>query len=335
MAYEQPNHQYNHHPPTGPFASQQSAPSFVPADSTYAHYGPSSAPSYAHGLSHYGDRYNSYPDPTHSSAAPPTYPLPDAPPVRAYYNNDPYQDMMQPYAQSYPQETHDPQFALGMGYPAQSPVGQQPPLPMQPQGVLFSQQQAMPPQPNRGYYQRETLDKLHTHPYAQRAVMSVPSQQPTGSGPQIQPEPAPLERPANTYPFKPTVPGPLSGPVLAPEFQQSLKYSRSPASVLPSTLPAVPSTSGPSSSRQSDSTGSLSPRANHDSSLPAPIFSSTSPVTNRNDILLTDPAVKNRKYVVERDIQCIKVRRSYCAAFIMLDPCSGTFLTPEEINRLT
>ncbi|KAG9125689.1 hypothetical protein FRC07_006610 [Ceratobasidium sp. 392] len=46
------------------------------------------------------------------------------------------------------------------------------------------------------------------------------------------------ERPANTYAFVPTVPGPLSVPVLAPEFQQSLAYSRSPASVIPSTLPS-------------------------------------------------------------------------------------------------
>ncbi|KAB5593052.1 hypothetical protein CTheo_3517 [Ceratobasidium theobromae] len=240
-----------------------------------------------------------------SSAAPPDYPhdyvdrysyqhyVQDPAP---HYTPDPYQHMMQrPYIH-YTEEPRDPHY-IGMGYP------QQPSLPMH--DIPFAQPQSVPAHPGRGYFHRETLDKLHLHPHAHRAVMSVPSQQPAGGTPSIQPESSPLERPAHGYPFKPIVPGPLSGPVLAPELQQSLAYSRSPASTLPSTLPAVPSTSGPSS-RQTDSTGSISPRTNHDNSLPAPVFSSTSPITNRNDILVTDPAVKNRKYVVEREIQCIK-----------------------------
>ncbi|QRV86161.1 hypothetical protein RhiJN_14179 [Ceratobasidium sp. AG-Ba] len=207
--------------------------------------------------------------------------------------------MQRPYVHPYA-EPPNPQFASGYTH---SPAQSQPSLPQpRPQHTVYGQASMAPP---RNYYQREALDKLHMHPHAQRAVMSVPSQQPTTPS-SAHPEP-PAESAANGYSFVPTVPGPLSGPVLAPEFQQSLAYSRSPVSVIPSTLPAVPSTSRPSSSRQSDSTGSISPRAVQDNSLPAPIFSSTSPVVNQSDILVTDPSVKNRKFVVERDITCIKV----------------------------
>lgn len=322
MAYEHPNHQYNHHPPTGPYASQYPAHSISGphvTEPTYTHYVPSSAdtlPTYAHGHSHYAnDQYNEYSEPqsTHSPSAPHPYALPTPP--RPYYDTgEEYQSVMQrQYMHSYvPQDhhNHQAQYAMGAAYPSQSPVVQQPGLPMHQPEPAYPQQQSVPPQSNRGYFQQETLDRLHTHPHANHAIMSVPSQ-PARTGamsPPAQPEPSALERPAHNNPFKPTVPGPLSGPVLAPELQQSLAYSRSPASSLPSTLPAVPSTSGPTSSRQSDSTGSLSPRTNQDNSLPAPVFSSTSPVTNRADVLLGDSSVKNRKYVVERDIQCIKVR---------------------------
>ncbi|KAG8708004.1 hypothetical protein FRC09_001505 [Ceratobasidium sp. 395] len=266
--------------------------------------GPSSAPSaqhvYAHAHPTYAPRaYASYDDP-HSPTAPSQLGLSAAPSPQSYYGGDAYPPIMQrPYVHPYASaEPPAPQFAPGMPYTHSPAAQRQPSLPVQP---LSYPQQHMP---GRGYYQQEALDKLHLHPHAHRAVMSVPSQQPTAPSP-VHPEPPP-ERPSNTYAFVPTVPGPLSGPVLAPEFQQSLAYSRSPASVIPSTLPAVPSTSGPSSSRQSDSTGSISPRTTQDHSLPAPVFSTTSPVVKQGDILITDPSVKNRKFVVERDITCIK-----------------------------
>ncbi|CAE6459800.1 unnamed protein product [Rhizoctonia solani] len=302
MAYEHSNHQYNHHPP-GPYAAQHpahiiSGPPHATEPTYETHY-PSSAgtlPTYAHGLPHYpNSQYNQYQEPQ------PPYALP------TYDPNEHYQNPMQrPYMHSYvPQDPHNhqAQYAMGMTYPSQS----QPTLPMHHPQETY--QQSIP---SRGYFQQETLDKLHTHPHAHQAMMSVPSQSAsTGTmSPPIQSEPSALERSANSYPFRPTVPGPLSGPVLAPELQQSLAYSRSPASSLPSTLPAAPSTSGPTSSRQSDSTGSLSPRTNQDNSLPAPVFSSTSPVTNRAEVLLGDPAARTRKYVVERDIQCIKCSSS-------------------------
>ncbi|CAE7061883.1 unnamed protein product [Rhizoctonia solani] len=304
MAYEHPNHQYNHHLPPGHPAQIISGPPHV-TEPTYIHHASSSAgtlPTYAHGHPHYaGDQYNEYVEnqPTHS---PHPYSLPGSIPARPYYVPDEqYQSVMQrPYVHGYTQD-HQAQYSMGPMYPAQSPVVQQPNLPMH-QETLYSQ--SMPT--NRGYFQQDTLDKLHMHPYAHSAMVSVQSQ-PTGSAsPSIRSEHLALERPANNYSLKPTVPGPLSGPILAPELQQSIAYSRSPVSSLPSTLPAVPSTSGPASSRQSDSTGSLSPRTNQDNSLPAPVFSSTSPVTNRADVLLGDPSVRNRKYVVEREIQCIK-----------------------------
>ncbi|KAG9102829.1 hypothetical protein FRC06_001018 [Ceratobasidium sp. 370] len=263
--------------------------------------GPSSAPTAQHAYAHAQpayDRTYSYDD-SHSPSAPPHSALSDP---HYYDGSDAYPAVMQrPYVHPYASaEPPNPQFAPGMPY-TQSPAAQpQPSLPVQsrpqPQGMPYVQQNMS----GRNYYQREALDKLHLHPHAHRAMMSVPSQQPAAS------EPPPPERPPNAYPFVTTVPGPLSGPVLAPEFQQSLAYSRSPASMIPSTLPAVPSTSGPSSSRQSDSTGSISPRATQDNSLPAPVFSSTSPVVKQGDILITDPSVKNRKHVVERDITCIK-----------------------------
>ncbi|KAG8759703.1 hypothetical protein FRC12_009709 [Ceratobasidium sp. 428] len=266
--------------------------------------GPSSAPTaqhvYAHAHPTYAPRaYASYDDP-HSPTAPSQLGLSAAPSPQSYYGGDAYPPLMQrPYVHPYASaEPPAPQFAPGMPYTHSPAAQRQPSLPVQP---LSYPQQNMP---GRGYYQQEALDKLHLHPHAHRAVMSVPSQQPTAPSP-VHPEPPP-ERPSNTYAFVPTVPGPLSGPVLAPEFQQSLAYSRSPASVIPSTLPAVPSTSGPSSSRQSDSTGSISPRTTQDHSLPAPVFSATSPVVKQGDILITDPSVKNRKFVVERDITCIK-----------------------------
>ncbi|CAE6427546.1 unnamed protein product [Rhizoctonia solani] len=321
MAYEHSNHQYNHHPPPDPYGGHPvqiiSGPPHV-TEPTYTHHTSSSAgtlPTYAHGHPHYAnDQYNDYSDTqsAHSSSEPHPYTLPNTTARPYYIPSEQYQNVMQrPYIHTFvPQESqnHQAQYSMGMAYPVQSPVVQRPNLPMhQPQEMGYPQQN-MTPQTNRGYFQQDTLDKLHMHPYAHRAIVTAHSQ-PAGPGtgsPPAQSELPTLERPANNYPFKPTVPGPLAGPILAPELQQSLSYSRSPASSLPSTLPAVPSTSGPASSRQSDSTGSLSPRTNHDNSLPAPVFSSTSPVTNRADVLIGDPSVKNRKFVVERDIQCIK-----------------------------
>ncbi|KAG9126552.1 hypothetical protein FRC07_003006 [Ceratobasidium sp. 392] len=271
--------------------------------------GPSSAPSAQHSFTHaqptYAPRaYADYDDEhSHSPAAPSHLGLSSTPSPQSYYGgSNPYPGVMQrPYVHPYASaEAPNPQFVPGMAYTHSPAAQRQPSLPVQPPANPYVQHNM----PGRNYYQQEALDKLHMHPHAHRAIMSVPSQQPTAPSP-VHPEPPP-ERPANTYAFVPTVPGPLSGPVLAPEFQQSLAYSRSPASVIPSTLPAVPSTSGPSSSRQSDSTGSISPRAAQDNSLPAPVFSSTSPVVKQGDILITDPSVKNRKYVVERDITCIK-----------------------------
>ncbi|KAG8743706.1 hypothetical protein FRC10_011579 [Ceratobasidium sp. 414] len=267
------HHYYYHpsgHPVYGPGPS--SAP---PAQHLYAHAPPAYARTYS---------YDDSPSPStpHPPLSDPHY----------YAGPDAYPPVMQrPYVHPYASaDPPNPQFAPGMY--TQSPAQSHPGLPVQPQMPYVQ-----PQMPGRNYYQREALDKLHLHPHAHRAMMSVPSQQPAA------PEPPP-ERPP--YPFVSTVPGPLSGPILAPEFQQSLAYSRSPASIIPSTLPAVPSTSGPSSSRQSDSTGSISPRTNQDGSLPAPVFSSTSPLVKQGDILITDPSVKNRKHVVERDITCIK-----------------------------
>ncbi|CAE6433613.1 unnamed protein product [Rhizoctonia solani] len=313
MAYEQPDQQYNHH---SSFASQHpariiSGPPHV-TEPAYPHYASSSAdtlPTYAHGHSHYSNGHYEYPAHSHTPSASHPYALPGTDPAPYYDPNEQYRNIMQrQYMQPYPQDPHNPQaqYAMGMVYPSQPPVVQQPSLSMHhPQDTAFSRQQSVPTQTNQGYFQQETLDKLHSHPYAHRAMMSVPSQS-TGTSPSVQSESPILDRPGNSYPFKPTVPGPLSGPILAPELQQRLAYSSSPVSSLPSMLPAVPSTSGPTSSRQSDSTGSLSPRTNQDHSLPAPVFSSTSPVTNRADIPLGDPSARNRKYVVERDIQCIK-----------------------------
>ncbi|KAG8711671.1 hypothetical protein FRC08_015617 [Ceratobasidium sp. 394] len=257
----------------------------------YPVYPPSSAPTAQHAYAHAQPAYaRSYYDDSHSPSAPPHPALSDP----HYYATDAYA-MQRPYV--HPYTSAEPPFAPGMY--TQSPAQSQPSLPVQSHPMPYVQQNMSA----RNYYQRETLDKLHLHPHAHQAMMSVPSQ-PAASP--VHPEPPPPERPRNGYPFVHTVPGPLSGPVLAPEFQQSLAYSRSPASTIPSTLPTVPSTSGPSSSRQSDSTGSISPRANPDSSLPAPVFSSTSPVVKQGDVLMTDPSVKNRKHVVERDITCIK-----------------------------
>ncbi|KAF8744786.1 hypothetical protein RHS02_02013, partial [Rhizoctonia solani] len=308
MAYEHPNQQYNHH---DPFANQQSTsgPPYV-TDSVYPPSSAHTLPTYAHAHTHTHPQYSTthYDYPTHSPSAPHPYALPTTHPAPYYDTPHQYQQhqhhlMQRQYMQPYQQEPHYP---IGMAYPPQSPVAQQHSLAMhQPPDTEFSPQQNIPVQINRGYFHQETLDKLHSHPYAHRAIMSVPSQAPGPSQPAQAGSPA-LDQSVNSYSFKPTVPGPLSGPVLAPELQQSLANSRSPASSLPSMLPAVPSTSGPASSRQSDSTGSLSPMTNQDHSLPAPVFSSTSPVTNRTDVLLGDPAARNRKYVVERDIQCIK-----------------------------
>lgn len=288
----------------------------------YAHPGPSSAgalPAFAHGHSQYVNPdpgpYNSYASsqptqvhPQHSPAAPQQFALPPHP---SYYDgNDTYSEVMQrPYMSYPPAEPRSAQFAQEVAYPVQSPSAQSPlSLPIQSQGPAmgFAQPKNAANPPNRNYYRREALEKLYMHPHAHRAMSTVPSQ--SSSTPSVHSEPLPSAQPANTYPFVPIVPGPHSGPVLAPQLQQSLAYPRSPASILPSTLPAVPSTSGPSSSRQSDSAGSISPRTNQDNSLPAPVFSSTSPVVNRGDILLTDPSARNRKYVIERDIACIKVR---------------------------